>query len=560
MKKRLNILVIAHLVPGTAQTVVDHVNAFKLFSKHRVFIYNHYNALEESFRNLPENLDLARFDVVVIHYSTYLLNKENDYLSLTAKKALRDYCGLKAIFRQDEYEHVDGLIHILTNLRIDVLFTTFSEKDANHIYARPGLERLRKVNTLTGYVPDLLLRLPVLPIKERKVDVGYRGRKLPFCLGSLGLEKSQLAEKFSAIAPAYDLQCNISAQEEDRLYGQAWIDFIGSCRVMLGTESGSSVVDFTGEIRERSERYVAQHPNATFEEVRSLFFADKDWEYNQAQISPRIFEAAALRTPLVLYEGAYSGFLEPWRHYVPLRKDFSNIDNVVSVIKNVDHLQKLADTTYQEVARNPRCSYKYFIKGFDEVVTEECDARETECASNGYSNSEFLRTVEQLPDYGPSPAILMNVQLSSTLSFIEGHGLEINMGKWPRRGYIAANDGQEFPQEIVMKPLRGSILTSIRIMWLSNVECGRDFSVSFFLRNALVTRKYFRDNNSAYNVVSIPPTAADCIKLVVHTFNGQQRLLMRGIQFRGWVPIAWRIRNHLSELFNRWHKKTDPLH
>ena len=45
-------------------------------------------------------------------------------------------------------------------------------------------------------------------------------------------------------------------------------------------------------------------------------------------ISPRHFEAAAFRVCQVLFEGRYAGVMEPMRHYIPLRKDFSNFDEV----------------------------------------------------------------------------------------------------------------------------------------------------------------------------------------------------------------------------------------
>ena len=39
-------------------------------------------------------------------------------------------------------------------------------------------------------------------------------------------------------------------------------------------------------------------------------------------MSPRVFEAAAVRSCQILFEGRYSGILEPMVHYIPLKKDF----------------------------------------------------------------------------------------------------------------------------------------------------------------------------------------------------------------------------------------------
>ena len=58
------------------------------------------------------------------------------------------------------------------------------------------------------------------------------------------------------------------------------------------------------------------------------------WDHNFSYrtISPRHFEAAAFRICQVLFEGEYSGVLRPMVHYIPLKKDFSNFDQVVGLI------------------------------------------------------------------------------------------------------------------------------------------------------------------------------------------------------------------------------------
>ena len=56
------------------------------------------------------------------------------------------------------------------------------------------------------------------------------------------------------------------------------------------------------------------------------------WEDGRLQlfaISPRHLEACATRTCQVLVEGEYSGVLRPGEHYIPVRKDLSNLDDVL---------------------------------------------------------------------------------------------------------------------------------------------------------------------------------------------------------------------------------------
>ena len=56
------------------------------------------------------------------------------------------------------------------------------------------------------------------------------------------------------------------------------------------------------------------------------------------QISPRVFEAIALRTALVLFEGEYSGIIAPGVHYIPLKKNLSNLDDVLSLLGDDEYL------------------------------------------------------------------------------------------------------------------------------------------------------------------------------------------------------------------------------
>lgn len=58
-----------------------------------------------------------------------------------------------------------------------------------------------------------------------------------------------------------------------------------------------------------------------------------------------------------------------------LKKDFSNIHSVLSLIKDNEFLQNMAEVTYNEIALNPKYSYKTFINKVDEVILSEFKRR-----------------------------------------------------------------------------------------------------------------------------------------------------------------------------------------
>jgi hypothetical protein len=83
------------------------------------------------------------------------------------------------------------------------------------------------------------------------------------------------------------------------------------------------------------------------------------------QISPRVFEAAAMRTPMILFTGRYLGLIEPDEHYIELKKDFSNIDAVLGRLDDLDGLERLADRTYDRLVGSGDFSYRRFVERID---------------------------------------------------------------------------------------------------------------------------------------------------------------------------------------------------
>jgi len=394
VNRKLNVLLLCNRPSrgADASTVTDHLDAFRRFSRH--------NVLELSFiRELPSRIELERFDVLAIHYSTALGYYVDHYISPAARQRVREFPGLKVAFIQDEYRMIDRVHEVLGFLGIDVLFTCVPTPEIEKVYPAAKLPGLTKINNLTGYVPEALLSRPVTPIAERPIDVGYRTRKPPFWLGELGLEKWRIADRFRDHARDSGLRLDISYDEADRLYGSKWIDFVASCKAMLGVESGASVFDFSGDLQKSVDAYVAQHPGATFEEVQARFLRPYEGKIRLNQISPRCFEAAALRTAMVLYEGEYSGVLEPWRHYLPLKKDFSNFAEVLAALRDEAGLQQLVDRTFDEVARNPAHAYHTFVTQFDDVLDREIAARHKPLAVNPYSPGAYRAALVGSPAY-----------------------------------------------------------------------------------------------------------------------------------------------------------------
>ena len=104
---------------------------------------------------------------------------------------------------------------------------------------------------LTGYAANEISgrSLKITPLADRPIVVGYRGRDIGAYFGRLAFLKYEIGRKLKEVCiDSGRSPTTLPMDEESRIYGNRWFDFIGSCRVMLGTESASNVFDWDGSI------------------------------------------------------------------------------------------------------------------------------------------------------------------------------------------------------------------------------------------------------------------------------------------------------------------------
>lgn len=305
--------------------------------------------------------------MVVVHYSLIVISDQ--YLTPWFRDKLANFDGLKVQFLQDEYRWVDAITDEMRHMGINLLYSVIPPDTVDEVYGSrlPDTEILP---TLTGYVPEKLAGRPSPPLQGRPVDVGYRGRSLPYWLGRLGHEKTEIGRAFLEHCTSYGLRCDIEWTEGARIYGQRWPEFMESCRTMLASESGSSIVDVDGGAEQAVRSYLASRPTATFEEVEQHVLEPWSASPVVATVSPRIFEAAASRTGMVMFRGTYQGIVQPWEHYVPLEKDFSNIELVAESIRDDSMLQKLIERSHEDLIRSGAYSERAFVARFDQELAE----------------------------------------------------------------------------------------------------------------------------------------------------------------------------------------------
>jgi hypothetical protein len=345
-----------------ASTVTEHIGSFAQHSRFPVWAVNTAYGPRPGLRYL-------RFQAIILHYSlfgsgVYRLDDDLlEYLSATD--------AYKVAFFQDEHYYCAQRFAFIDEHAIDCVFTCLTEPEFPKVYgARTQVPRL--VTTLPGYVSDALLEAARRYAKseaDRRIDVGYRGRPLAPNMGRGALEKTEIALRFRERAAGSGLTLDIDVEESGRLYGDAWYEFLGDCRCVLGVESGVSAFDLEDRIMPEYEHRRRINPRLRVDDLQDVL---EPWENRiyYRTISPRHFEAAAFRICQVLYPGSYSGLMEPGRHYVELRRDFSNFDGVVAAIRDDSFRQKLVDNTYTDLIASGELSYARFVEQVDRILEE----------------------------------------------------------------------------------------------------------------------------------------------------------------------------------------------
>jgi hypothetical protein len=353
-----NILILYDAKSIHVNTIREHLRSFALFSRHRVF-YAAATGVD------TPAADLSLFDVVVVHYCIRI-NVEG-HLSPAYSEALRAFAGLKLLFLQDEYDTTESARRAIEYLGIQVVYTCVSDRHIADVYPPQRFPSVDFIPTLTGFVP-IGLKPKVRPLRERPHLIAYRGRSLAYWYGDLGQEKLVIGQRMKQICQARGLTVDIEWDDTKRIYGEAWYDFLQSARATLGTESGSNVFDDHGDVRKAVEDALQHDPGVSYSDLRPTLIAPHEGRITMNQISPKVFEAIACRTALVLFEGTYSGVVKPNVHFIPLKKDSSNVDEVLTKLQDDDFVERMTERAWQDVIGSGRYSYQTFIDAVDSHV------------------------------------------------------------------------------------------------------------------------------------------------------------------------------------------------
>ena len=347
-------------------TMKESIFSFKNHLPGDIYLVNYINGQ-------PIFLSNFRFDLIIIHYSLLAIKFSNPKLLMSFAEVIKKINGYKIAFPQDEYINSKYLNDFFKSIKLDRLYTLFHDKnDIRKVYTFHETSILNFQTVLPGYISYNMIKPEeeILPFEKRKIDIGYRARKNPFWLGQFSVRKWEIAERFLNSKREKKV-FDISTKPEDSILGEKWLDFIENCRFFVAVEGGASLLDKDGSIRKRVELYTQKNPNASFQKVFNKYLKKYDNKINYFQLTPRIFEAISRKSCLILMEGYYNGILVPNKHYIPLKKDYSNIEEVLEKLDDKEYVKKIIEISYRDIILSGKYSYEQHMKEIYNSLEDE---------------------------------------------------------------------------------------------------------------------------------------------------------------------------------------------
>lgn len=277
------------------------------------------------------------YDLIVVSHAAA---GEDMTLLDRARRLLQRRHGKLIMFIGNEYDLLDEKIAFARDSDADYVCSQIPNESARELYsAVEGAEILSIPHALN---PVVYHEIPGI---SRRTDIGFIGDIYWPFVGDR--ERTELIEWFEHNGADHGLACDI---RKIRVSPDDWNLFLNGCHTIIGAESGTYYLNERGALLNRARDYNLNiNRSAAFDDVFQRFYADAPRVLSGKSISSRHFEPIGTKTCQILMEGHYNGILQPDRHYIPVRKDLSNIEEAIRKFKDQGLRETIVRETYEYV-------------------------------------------------------------------------------------------------------------------------------------------------------------------------------------------------------------------
>jgi len=315
-------------------------SAYEIFYRTYSWFYTKYLKFLNKNHVLWDLSKIRTCDLIVLLHST----NADSVLALSAlENRLKDRKGKLLVLVGNEYCLMPEKISFIQNVEADFIGSQLPRHAADWLYSD-----CRKSSVLmTPHALNESVYRSLQRPEERRIGIGFIGDRYGPAIGDI--ERTEMIEYFGRNDFGQGITKDIRMGRKLRLPRDAYVGFLNSIRGTIGAESGTYYLEKTDRTQKRVEAFLSYHPQATFKDVYDRFFRDYASPRNGKAISSRHFEAIGTNTCQILLEGRYNDILKADVHYISLKKDFSNIADVVNRFKDKDYCGSMVEQTREYI-------------------------------------------------------------------------------------------------------------------------------------------------------------------------------------------------------------------
>ncbi len=317
-----------------------------------------HNRFSDLFTLWDTLMRRRKYDAVILLHSIFASGLK---LPLRWRNLLRCIGVPIVYFVANEYYRMPAKMDFARDMDVSLLISQCLSEDVLNLYRNHlGCKAIGLPNT--GFNEDSFEPGP--PIAARPVDIGYRMVPGPPSFGHWEREDIALVVEKAAKGR---FVTDISLRWEDRFGLKAWANFLQNCKTQLSVASGGDIFELTDKTLLKAVDLVNANPEASREEIATVYppLADR---IPLRTISSRMVEAAATKTPQIMYPEDIGIPLEPDIDYIALEKDHSNLKSVMDRVADYRFLETIAQNCFEKIREH--VNYERIFCKLDSALDE----------------------------------------------------------------------------------------------------------------------------------------------------------------------------------------------
>lgn len=275
---------------------------------------------------------LGSYNLIVILHSA--AGDSMDGL-LSVVPQFKDRKGKLLVFYGNEYTLMAEKISFAQQVQADFIGSQLPLETAKWLYA----DCHRSV--VLPAPPALNVEVYRSHHTNRPVDIGFRGTLYPQFIGDI--ERTSILTELQNFRSGRQLTIDVKFGSVTR---HRWVEFLNRCKGIPGAEAGTYYLRKDDNLQRAVCSYIKKNKPARFEDIYARFFKDETVKSGKS-ISSRHFEAIGTKTCQLLLEGEYNGLLQPHIHYIPVKKDLSNLEDGIQMLLDNSYRSRIADCAYE---------------------------------------------------------------------------------------------------------------------------------------------------------------------------------------------------------------------